>query len=159
MELVRHRLCAFSQESTRYVDYNENGKIGHCQFIIPPWSLLPPGTYLEEIGVGSWRKAEDSLILPVLDAPSNIWLRAMNEAEDSYNSLRKQNWSPQQARSVLPNSTKTEIVTTTNFREWRHIFRMRTSNHAHPQIREVMVPLLKEFQLHLPELFEDIEIK
>jgi thymidylate synthase (FAD) len=82
----------------------------------------------------------------------------MQDAEDSYNSLRKNGWRPEQARSVLPNSTKTEVVMTTNLREWRHVLKMRTSNHAHPQIREVMVPLLKEFQIHLPELFEDIQI-
>jgi thymidylate synthase (FAD) len=126
-ELVRHRLCAFSQESTRYCNYSGSG----VTFIIPSW-------FKYEIKES---KAK------------NIWLDAMEQAEKNYFLLIKEGWSPQQARSVLPNSLKTEIVTTANLREWKHIFSLRTSNAAHPQIREIMIPLQTEFKNILPELF------
>jgi thymidylate synthase (FAD) len=162
LELVRHRLAAFSQESTRYVDYSEDGKTkGNCQFIIPLWCKdVPEGqfTYKPKL-TGQSYLMNDTDMLPINDLGTHAWLTGMQDAEDAYNELSRQGWTPQQARSVLPNSTKTEIVTTANFREWRHIFKMRTSNHAHPQIREVMIPLLTEFKQHLPELFDDIEVK
>jgi thymidylate synthase (FAD) len=140
-ELVRHRLCAFSQESTRYVNYK-----GGCTFIIPPWISFEPGEYSK-------------------DQPSSIdlgndsdltWYNGMLQAEKNYQFLISNGWSPQQARSVLPNSTKTEIVVTANFREWRHIFKLRTSKAAHPQMREIMNPLLKEVQEKIPVIFDNI---
>ena len=79
------------------------------------------------------------------------------QAEDYYQELRKQGWTPQQARSVLPNSTKTEIVLTANLRELRTIFKQRTAKAAHPQMREVMVPLLAEMKQRIPVVFDDIE--
>ena len=77
-------------------------------------------------------------------------------AEIAYKALRRKGWSPQQARSVLPNSLKTEIVATANLREWRHIFRLRTALAAHPQMREIMRPLLKEFRKLVPVVFDDV---
>ena len=85
------------------------------------------------------------------------WFVSMYNAEMHYQSLLNKGWSPQQARSVLPNSLKTEIVMTTNIREWRHILRLRTSRAVHPQMREVMIPILKEFQERIPILFDDIK--
>lgn len=79
------------------------------------------------------------------------------QAEDYYQELRKQGWTPQQTRSVLPNSTKTEIVVTANLREWRTILKQRTAKAAHPQMREVMGPLLEELKTRLPVIFDDIE--
>jgi len=79
----------------------------------------------------------------------------MQACEDAYQRLRKAGWSPQQARGVLPNSTKTEIVMTANLREIRWVFRKRADGAAHPQMREVMVPLLAEFRARVPVLFED----
>jgi len=167
-ELVRHRLAAYSQESTRYVDYTRDDKSqGHCQFIIPPWCNLKPGVYTTEHRIvegpeagsvsgnlcfkcdGEWVEFPEF-------APDKQWLAAMMDAERFYQSLRKVGWSPQQARSVLPTSTKTEIVMTANLREFRHIFRMRTSPAAHPQMREVMIPLLAEFRARVPVLFDDV---
>ena len=158
-ELVRHRLAAFSQESTRYVDYSDDKKTsGHCQFIIPCWMDLPEGEFYYKPKLsGAYYLGNDEGMREILDPGQHGWLLAMQEAEDAYQHLRSIPWSPQQARSVLPNSTKTEIVVTANPREWRHILSMRTSNHAHPQIREIMIPVLKEFTEHLPELFEDIK--
>lgn len=132
-EMVRHRLCAFSQESTRYCNYNKGGQ----------------GINVIETPFFQDHEAMDS-----------YWNAAMEETEDAYQRLLECGAKPEQARSVLPNSTKTEIVVSANFREWRHIFRLRTSKRAHPQMREVMVPLLKELKAkpNLGLLFEDIEV-
>jgi len=134
-ELVRHRLCAFSQESTRYCNYK-----GGVAFIIPPWVSLMPGEYTEHD-------------LSSVTGMSHQWVLAMIWAEHFYKLLIDNKWSPQQARSVLPNSLKTEIVTTANLREWKHIFSLRCSKAAHPQMQEVMLPLEALFQLQVPEIF------
>lgn len=127
-ELVRHRLCAFSQESTRYCNY---GKSGEVTFIRPSF----------------WGQAHPCY---------TKWFEAMHAAETLYLAFLAMGCSPQEARSVLPNSLKTEIVTTANLREWRHILKLRTSKAAHPQMRQVMVPLLAELAEALPAIFEDI---
>lgn len=142
-ELVRHRLCSFSQESTRYCNY---GKANCVTFVIPPWAPIVEGEYhsgtdvTTDIGADSW----------------STWFLAMLQSEKNYLQLLNKGWSPQQARSVLPNSLKTEIVVTTNLREWLHIFKLRCDKAAHPQMREVMVPLQQEFQRVLPVIFGDI---
>lgn len=135
-ELVRHRLCSFSQESTRYCNYG-----GGVTFILPPWVDIEPGDYPVN--------AE----MPRCDSLSLQWYASMYSAETVYLHLLAGGWTPQQARSVLPNSLKTEIVVTANLREWRHIFELRAAKAAHPQMREVMMPLLKDFQEVLPEAF------
>jgi thymidylate synthase (FAD) len=139
-EMVRHRLCAFSQESTRYCNYNKGGQ---------GINVIDPGATLFQ-GDSVYHQAR------LVD-----WEQAMRYAEMGYQELIDGGAKPQEARSVLPNSLKTEIVVTANFREWRHIFRLRTSKKAHPQIREVMVPLLKELKAkpNLGLLFEDIEVQ
>lgn len=140
-ELVRHRLCSFSQESTRYCNYGHEGEIT----VIQPCFWLD-GTYgydpddSTKVAFPSWER----------------WKKACQDAEGSYLRLLDIGASPQEARSVLPNSLKTEIVTTANLREWRHIFTLRTSKAAHPQMREIMVPLLAEVQSRVPVLFDDI---
>jgi len=138
-ELVRHRLCAFSQESTRYCRYDK-----HITFIIPPWcENLIEGTYEDnQKGCLSVQEAE--------------WLDFMLKAEKTYTDLLYLEWSPQQARSVLPNSLKTEIVVSTNLKEWRHILRLRCSPEAHPQMREIMIPLLESVRELIPVVFDDI---
>ena len=138
-ELVRHRLCAFSQESTRYCNYK-----GGVTFILPPWCIIEAGEYINVDEIGS-------------DQGEYDWVFAMLSAENTYIELLKFGWSPQQARSVLPNSLKTEIVVTANFREWRHIFKLRTSKAAHPQMKEIMLPLLKEVKRRIPVIFDNIE--
>jgi len=126
-ELVRHRLVAYTQESTRYVNYLRRG----IQFIKPCF----------------WDSNEDEY---------KIWYAAMADAEDRYNQLIKWGASPQEARSVLPNSLKNEIVTTANIREWRHILKLRSSPAAHPQMRQIMCQLLGMLKKKLPVLFDDI---
>jgi thymidylate synthase (FAD) len=126
-EMVRHRLCAFSQESTRYVNYGGSA----IQFVKPVW--FDGATYVAR----------------------DIWESAMTEAEEAYDGLLKCGWRPEQAREVLPNSLKTEIVVTANLREWRHIFKLRCSPAAHPQMRALMCSCLIGFREAIPVLFCD----
>jgi len=140
-EIVRHRLAAYSQESTRYCNYK-----GGVTFIIPPWC--------KDLGVAEYKFEDPS---ELLCSPSKIWLNAMLTAEIDYIDLLELGWSPQQARSVLPNSLKTEIVMTANVREWLHVFKLRTSKAAHPQMRELMLPLLKELKEKVPVIFDNIK--
>lgn len=142
-ELVRHRLCAFSQESTRYCDYS-----GEVAFVIPPWVNINSDTYKTP---EQHRSAYDSSC-----TNDYIWFSAMMAAEVAYKRLRQGGWTPQQARSVLPNSLKTEIVCTANLREWRHIFKLRTSKAAHPQMQEIMIPTCEELVQLLPEIFSNL---
>jgi thymidylate synthase (FAD) len=88
----------------------------------------------------------------------SIWFNAMRDAEKYYQALSSYDWKPEQARSVLPNSLKTEIVITYNLREWRHFFKLRTSKKAHPQMREISIPMLKKFQDLIPIVFNDIAV-
>lgn len=127
-EEVRHRLSSFSQESTRYCDYS-----GDMQFIDIRYHFKNPKSI-------------------------DIWLEAMLRAENDYKTLRSFGEPPQIARSVLPNSLKTEIVITSNLRQWRTIFIQRTALAAHPQMRELMIPLCKQFQIYFPEIYGDIEL-
>lgn len=146
-ELVRHRLCAFSQESTRYCNYSLN----HIAFIIPSWVNILEGVY--DI---TWEGLIGRCSTSILPKDISHWFWHCALAERDYNELIKHQWNPQQARSVLPNSLKTEIVVTANFREWRRIFKLRTAKAAHPQIREIMIPLLKECSKLIPIIFDDI---
>lgn len=132
-ELVRHRLASFSQESTRFCNYSGD-KFGNEITVIKP-CFYDEGTQ-EYI----------------------LWYNLCMEAEDVYFKLLKLGSKPQEARSILPNSLKTEIVVTANLREWKHIFRMRTSLAAHPQMREVMIPLLNRFKELVPVIYDDIEV-
>lgn len=156
-ELVRHRLASFSQESTRYCDYSPDGKAAGLVFVIPPWVNLQPGVYLSsETQVYQFKDEGEITATHTLDEASRGWLRHMWDCEYRYNQLRAQGWKPEQARSVLPNSLKTEIVMTANLREWRRVFHLRTAEAAHPQMREVMVPLCRELAERLPAIFGGI---
>lgn len=126
-EIVRHRLASYSQESTRYCDYGDK----NIEFITPCW-------YEEGSSTGSIFRAQ------------------MLQCELSYKALLDLGWTPQQARSVLPNSLKTELIMTTNIRDWRHIFSLRCDKPAHPQMREIMLPLLKDFYTVMPDFFSDL---
>ena len=132
-EIVRHRLAAYCQESTRYCNYSK-GQFGEEITVIEPCF---------------WDKDSDLM---------RDWRSAMRMAENHYLELLHQGASPQEARSVLPNSLKTEVVMTANLREWRHFFKLRTASAAHPQMREVAIALLKEFQKLVPVVFDDIEV-
>ena len=142
-EIVRHRLAAYSQESTRYCNYK-----GGVTFIIPLWC--------KDITCGEY-SFKDPLFLPC--SSSKVWFHAMLDAEIDYIDILDLGWSPQQGRSVLPNSLKTEIVMTANLREWMHVFKLRTSKAAHPQMREIMCPLLEEMNTLVPIIFDDIKVQ
>lgn len=154
-ELVRHRLCSFAQESTRYCNY---GNQEHIIFIIPCW-FKDSSNLLGDLTNTIWDKNSWSPLdtMPIItESDIDVWFWTMWNAESTYNRLIKEGWSPQQARSVLPNSLKTEINISCNIREWRHIFKLRTASVAHPQMVELMRPLLKDFQSKIPILFDDI---
>ena len=124
-EIVRHRLASYSQESQRYVRYNDD-----IEFINP---RMPNAKTYE------------------------AWQELCERAEETYKELLSYGVQPEQARAVLPNSTKTEIVMTANLREWRHFLKLRTAKTAHPQMRELTVPLLHELQERIPVVFDDIK--
>lgn len=126
-EIVRHRIASYSQESTRYCNYKSHGI-----------KVIEPIFFVES------------------EKKYDIWREAMKSAETAYNKLIELGASPQEARSVLPNSLKTEIVVTYNLREWRHFFKLRCSKRAHPQMREVTLPLLGVFKQKIPVVFDDI---
>lgn len=143
-ELVRHRIASFAQESTRYVNYSLD-KFGNEINVID---------IKEGITLDNKMKNMDAEIIELI---IKEWLLAMEDAEKHYMRMIELGATPQIARSVLPNSTKTEITITANYREWRNFFKLRVPNTAHPQMREVTIPLLKELKVLLPVIFEDIE--
>jgi len=130
-ELVRHRIASFAQESTRYCNYSKE-KFGEEIAVIMPY-MLEEGT-----------------------AAYNAWYFACEMAEQGYMTMLRNGCTPEIARSVLPLCTKTDIVVSTNYREWRHIFKLRTAKNAHPQLKEVLVPLLEELCNTIPIVFYDI---
>jgi thymidylate synthase (FAD) len=130
-EIVRHRMCSFVQESTRYCNYSKE-KFGEEITVIKP---------------STW----DEMVL----TQQERWKEAVRESEIAYLGMLKAGLSPQQARDVLPNSLKTEIVVRANFREWRHILRLRALSHAaHPDMRTLMIPLYNRCRELLPCIFE-----
>jgi thymidylate synthase (FAD) len=131
-ELVRHRIASFAQESTRYCNYSKEKFDNGVTFIKP--------FFFD-------------------DVKYQRWLSAMADAESAYLDLLNGGASPQEARSVLPNSTKTEITITANYRVWRNFFKLRTTKAAHPQMREVVVLLLAELKEKLPIIFDDIKVE
>ena len=126
-EIVRHRIGSYSQESTRYCNYSGDGI-----------TVIEP-LFFDKGSI----KYQD-------------WSDAMIFCEQVYENLIGNGASPQEARTVLPNSLKTEIVVTYNLREWRHFFKLRTAKAAHPQMREITIPLLAEFKKLIPVIFDDI---
>lgn len=136
-ELVRHRIASFAQESTRYCNYNRD-KFDKQITVVEPF-------YYKDKGGDKY----------------NTWLSSMEVAEHYYMGLIKGGSTPQEARSVLPNSIKTEVMMTANFREWRSFFKLRAANStgpAHPQMREVTVPLLRYLKEVCPIIFDDITV-
>lgn len=164
-EIVRHRLFSFAQESTRYCNYgksqndilNEGTDLeyneSHLTFIWPCWfkdyDRTNPGTH----------HLQDICICPNhigSEHPQDLWFWSCRNAEMSYLYMLEAGCSPQEARSVLPNSLKTEIIVTGNLREWRHFFRLRTAKTAHPQMQEVANMALEMLKAQIPVVFDDI---
>lgn len=131
-ELVRHRIASFAQESTRYCNYSKEKFGAEIQVVMP--------TFIKNA-----------------DEPTRTaWTESMYSVEKQYMRLLEHGFRPEQARCVLPLCLKTEIVVTANYREWRNILKLRTPVAAHPQMRELMCPLLKEIQKKIPVVFGDI---
>jgi len=130
-EIVRHRIASYSQESTRYCNYSSD-KFGNELTFIKPFF---------------WEENSEKY---------ELWKKSMEMIERNYLELLRLGASPQEARSILPNSLKTEIVVTMNLREWRHFFKLRTAKNAHPQMREIAIPLLMHFKDALSIIFDDI---
>lgn len=131
-EIVRHRIASYSQESTRYCNYTKEKFNNQISYIKPCF----------------WNDEEEKL---------QIWLDTMEYIEKSYFKLIDIGATPQEARSVLPNSLKTELVMTMNLREWRHFLKLRTSKAAHPQMQEVALMILAQFKSCIPIIFDDIQ--
>lgn len=126
-EWVRHRLGSYTQESTRFVNYEKK----------------MPASFIKPMGLTAEQEEH--------------WSVGVYAAETTYRHLISSGATPQIARSVFPNALASRIVTTYNLRNWRHFFLMRTTREAHPQMRQVSIPLLQQFQNRIPILFEDIE--
>lgn len=130
-EIVRHRIASYSQESTRYCNYSDDKFGSELTFIDPLF----------------WSKESYEY---------KLWVNTMKMIEENYMLLAKYGAKPEEARSILPNSLKTEIVVTMNLREWRHFFKLRTSKRSHPQMRQIAVMILDEFKKLVPIIFDDI---
>lgn len=130
-EIVRHRIASYSQESTRYCNYTKDKFGKELTFIKPCF----------------WDESSEMY---------KLWLSEMQMIEFTYNKLIALGAKPQEARAVLPNSLKTEIIVTMNLREWRHFFKLRTSERAHPQMREIAQMLLEKFREQIDVIFDDI---
>jgi len=127
-ECVRHRPASYAQESTRYVQYDND----NMEFIKPVW----------------WDESTET--------QKRLWMEGMRNAELIYIDLMRNGWTAEKSRDVLPNALKTEINIKANYREWRHIFGLRCSNAAHPQMRHIMKSVLAEFYVKIPIIFDDI---
>lgn len=134
-ELVRHRLFAFTQESTRFVNYEKK---------MPASFVMPIGMEQIQSDLAHERGYE-------------WWKFAIEKCEEAYKRLLTCGYPPQIARSVFPNALASRIIVTGNLRNWRHFLLMRTTKEAHPQMREVTIPLLAEFQAKIPIFYEDIQ--
>lgn len=130
-DLTRHRFASFSVESTRYCSYNKD-KYGNEIAIIDP-------VYIEDKEVYA------------------TWKNAMEEMEKSYMKMKELGATTDMCREILPHSTAAEYTMTANIREWKHILELRTTNHVHPAIRQILIPLLLLFKEQMPEIFGNIE--
>lgn len=164
-EFVRHRVMSFAQESTRYCNYSKDKFGNELTYIIPSWLGLTEGnySYIHETGpLGHDFYWTPSVSLSDVEKGARVYLDALAAAESFYMELldkwdnkvhdrrfksgfRGNPWTPQQARAVLPNSLKTELVVTGFASDWEHFFELRDAGSAHPQARELAQPLHEEF--------------
>ena len=130
-DLTRHRFASFSVESTRYCSYNKD-KYGNEIAVVNP-------VYMEDKEV------------------FETWKKAIEDMEKAYMKMKELGASTDMCREILPHSTAAEYTMTANIREWKHILELRTTNHVHPAIRQVLIPLLLLFKEQMPKIFGDIE--
>lgn len=143
-ELVRQRIASYAQESTRYVNYGNKP----IQFIKPVW--------IDQEDICGHYTGNECLAETEKARVNNFWLQSCYNSAKDYNALLNEGWQPQEARDVLNNALKTEINIKTNIREWMHIFELRCAKGAHPQMRALMLGLLKDFHANIPVLFDDL---
>ena len=146
-EIVRHRIASYSQESTRYCNYSHDKFGNEITVILPVWFKGFTEDNLNSTDEEGRRR----------HAQYKVWKTSCEQIEKAYFELLAAGQSPQEARAVLPNSLKTELVMTANLREWRHFFKLRASLKAHPQIRFLAMDMLKGFQEKIPVVFDNLE--
>ena len=137
-EFVRHRVFSFAQESTRYCNYSKNKFGNEITFIEPFW--------LKDIPVEYYTRSPECLIPSERCDSAAKFLYRLELLEETYFDLIEEGWKPEQARNILPNSLKTELIMTGFVTDWKHFFELRCSRAAHPQARELAIPLEKEFK-------------
>ena len=137
MEFVRHRVFSFTQESTRYCNYSKDKFGNELTFILPGWVKRDE----------RYNFAPDSILcVNPTESPEVMWMRSLVKSEQDYIQLLEKGWKPQQARAVLPNSLKTELIMTGFVSDWKHFFSLRDAAAAHPQAYELAHPLHEEFK-------------
>lgn len=145
-DLTRHRLASYSIESTRYCNYNKDKFNNQLHFIEPIY-------YDKE-----WTNANyEGRAMTADEQKSFYWHSCMETIENTYNSMIEMGCIPDEARMILPHSTAATVTITANLREWKHIFELRASSHAHPAVQQLMIPLLLEFKEKMPEIFGNTE--
>lgn len=173
-EFVRHRVFSFAQESTRYCNYSKNKFGNELTFIIPCWLDIPEGKaywhdginyrvgateenpFGESVNPKAWFNKESNCVevhdyIQALDSAEKAYFRLMDKWENRVTDrryitgFRGNPWTPQQARAVLPNALKTELVMTGFVEDWINFFKLRTASNAHLQARELAIPLREEF--------------
>lgn len=155
-EVIRHRMASFANESTRYCNYSKDKFGNEITFIIPSYLDIPEGDYT--YWNGDWvdmNKMKIQLPADNKDATSG-WLFALKHAETTYRVLTNRGWKAEQAREVLPMSTKSELCMKANLREWMHFFKLRCHHTAHPDIRALALDLLKQMHERIPIVFDDL---
>lgn len=144
MEFVRHRVFSFAQESTRYCNYAKDKFGSEITFINPCWiSDFHLGNQYSKDIVEEYRNFENWADNP--ETSELLFLYSLAVSEQNYLNLLSNGWKPQQARAVLPNSLKTELIMTGTVKQWEGFFKLRDANDAHPQARELAQPLHEEF--------------
>lgn len=148
-EITRHRLASFCVESQRYI---QESKTGDITFIYPEWVSNKKEIQIDDEKHDKWFANISGVM-----TPEQRWLHMMYEDELAYKAMIADGKKPEEAREILPNSTACRIIMKANIREWRHIFELRTSPKAYPQMRSLMNSMLKEVKKHVPIVFDDID--
>ena len=144
-EFVRHRKFSFLQESTRYCNYSKDKFNNELTFILPCWLDIPEGNYAYWNGGWFNDKSEKIQIEEPSETGVNQYLSFLSNVQMHYKLLLRKGWKPEQARNVLTLSLKTELYMCGFMEDWKHFFKLRCATNAHPQARELAIPLKEEF--------------
>ena len=144
-ELTRHRLSSFCVESQRYVNYKQG-----VTFIYPEWFI--PASHYVDLGDDKVSKSEKQYYMM-----SRTWSDYMFDCEEAYQDMILNGARPEEAREILPNSTACNLMMKANYRQWRHIFQLRTASGVYPQMRSLMTGLLEAASKEIPYVFDDLK--